>query len=100
MLLKLKQNYFVIASTLLIIYFLINFFGGERGLFAYFEKQETIKKLKVKEVDFNKKINQLETENSLLTDKLDLDYVDVLLREMFLLGKSGESTYIIVSNES
>ena len=33
--------------------------------------------------------------NSLLSDNLDLDYVEILIREKFLYGKNGETTYII-----
>ena len=45
MLTKIKKNYFEIISFFLIIYFLINLLGGQRGLFSYFEKKETLKKL-------------------------------------------------------
>ena len=46
------------------------------------------------------KINELEIKNSLLTDNLDLDYIEILIRQKFLFGKSGENTYIIKSNEN
>ena len=83
----------------MIIYFLVNLFGGERGLFSYIQKKETIHKLKIKENELTKKIIDLEHLNSLLSDNLDPDYIDILIREKFMFGKKGESTYI-VNNDS
>ena len=39
-----------------------------------------------------------DSETSLLSEKLDLDYIETLIREKFLFGKVGESTYIIDKN--
>ena len=82
------------------IYFLINLFGGQRGLFSYFEKKDTLKRLKSDEVYKISQINILELENSLLSDNVDHDFVDILIREKLMLGKKGESTYIIVNNDN
>ena len=79
---------------------MINFFGGNRGFFAYMEKKEKLHKLTLKEIDLITKINDLEYKNSLLSDNIDSDYIDILIREKLMLGKKGESTYIIINNES
>ena len=100
MLSKIKKNYFIIITSVLILYFLINFFGGNRGFFAYMEKKEKLHKLNLKEIDLINKINDLEHKNSLLSDNIDSDYIDILIREKLMLGKKGESTYIIIDNES
>ncbi|MBD1161364.1 septum formation initiator family protein [Pelagibacterales bacterium SAG-MED15] len=100
MLSKLKKNYFIIITSFLIIYFLINLFGGQRGLFSYFEKKDALKRLKNDEAFKISQINKLELENSLLTDNVDHDFVDILIREKLMLGKKGESTYIIVNNDN
>ena len=100
MLSKLKKNYFIIITSFLIIYFLVNLFGGQRGLFSYFEKKEIIKKLTNEKKEKILEINKLELENSLLTDNFDKDFIDALIREKLMLGKKGESTYIIVNNEN
>ena len=100
MLSKLKKNYFIIISTFLILYFSINLFGGQRGLFSYIEKKEKLKKLKLNEIKINKKIEDLEYKNSLLSDNPDVDYIDILIRDKLMLGKKGESTYIIIDNEN
>jgi len=95
MLSKLKKNYFLLISTFLILYFFFNLLDGERGLFSYFKKKEVLISLQNKEIDLTNKIKDFEFKNSLLSDKLDLDYVETLIREKFLLGKEGETLYII-----
>ena len=99
MLAKLRKNYPLIISTFLIMYFLVNLFGGERGLFSYIQKKEIIHKLTIEEKELTKKIMDLEHINSLLSDNLDQDYIDILIREKFMFGKKGETTYI-VNNDS
>tara|TARA_Y100001970_G_scaffold155073_1_gene189959 strand:+ start:617 stop:919 length:303 start_codon:yes stop_codon:yes gene_type:complete len=100
MLTKLKNNYFILISTVLFLYFFFNLLDGERGLISYFEKKNILKELKDERKNVVNKINELEIKNSLLTDNLDLDYIEILIRQKFLFGKSGENTYIIKSNEN
>ena len=100
MLTKLKNNYFILISTVLFLYFFFNLLDGERGLISYFEKKNILKELKDERKNVVNKINELEIKNSLLTDNLDLDYIEILIRQKFLFGKSGQNTYIIKSNEN
>jgi cell division protein DivIC len=95
MLNKLKKNYFLLISTFLVLYFFFNFLEGERGLFSYFKKQEILINLENEEADLSNKIKDLEFKNSLLSNKLDLDYIETLIREKFLFGKEGETLYIL-----
>ena len=95
MLNKLKKNYFLLISTFLILYFFFNLLDGERGLFSYFKKKEILINLQVEEAEISKKIKKIKFKNSLLSDNLDLDYVETLIREKFLFGKEGETLYII-----
>jgi cell division protein DivIC len=97
---KIKKNYFLLIVTFLILYFFFNFLDGERGLFSYFKKNEILTKLEKKEADLINKIKDLEFKNSLLSDKLDLDYAETLIREKFLFGKEGETLYIIKKNDN
>tara|TARA_B100000073_G_C23624169_1_gene529799 strand:- start:406 stop:708 length:303 start_codon:yes stop_codon:yes gene_type:complete len=99
MLAKIKNNYFTLISTILFLYFFFNLLDGERGLISYFEKKNILKELKNDETNISNKINDLEFKNSLLTDNLDLDYIEILIRQKFLFGKNNENTYIIKSNE-
>jgi cell division protein DivIC len=97
---KIKKNYFLLISVFLILYFTINLLGGERGLFSFFEKKNLLANLKNKEIDTVNKIQDLEFKNSLLTDNLDLDYVETLIRKKFLFGKKNETLYIIKNNDN
>ena len=97
---KIKKNYFLLISTFLILYFFFNLLDGERGFFSYFKKKEILINLQNEETDLTSKIENLKFKNSLLSDKLDLDYVETLIREKFLFGKEGETLYIIKKNEN
>ena len=68
---------------------------GERGLVSYLEKKEILSTLEIKEINLIKEIDELEFKNSLLSDNLDLDYIETLIRERFLFGKENEKIYII-----
>ena len=82
------------------MYFFFNLLSGERGLISYFEKKQTLKNLKKEELLLNKQINDLDFNNSLLSDNLDLDYIETLIRERFLFGKKNENIYIIKNNDT
>ena len=97
---KIKKNYFLLISTFLILYFFFNFLEGERGLFSYFKKKEILINLQNNETKLLNKIKNFEFKNSLLSEKLDLDYVETLIREKFLFGKEGETLYIINKNDN
>ena len=74
--------------------------SGERGLVSYLEKKDILAELQIKEVNLLSKIEELEFKNSLLSDNLDLDYVETLIRERFLFGNKNETIYIIVNNDA
>ena len=73
--------------------------SGERGLISYMGKKETLSKLKLREAKLIENIEELDFKNSLLSDNLDLDYVEILIRERFLFGKKNEKIYIIKNND-
>ena len=95
---RLKKNYFILIITFLFIYFFFNLLDGERGLISYMEKKEIYEKLKNDQNVLTNKIADLEHKNSLLTENIDLDFIEILIREKFLFGKEGETTYIIKHN--
>ena len=95
MLNKIKKNYFILIITFLFIYFFFNLLGGDRGLISYLKKKDIYKELKIKQTDIKFKIQELEHKNSLLTENIDLDFIEILIRDKFLFGKEGETTYII-----
>ena len=95
-----KKKYFILLSTFLLLYFFFNLLDGERGLISYFEKKQILEELKNQKNELTDKIYNLEIKNSLLTDNLDLDYIETLIRQKFLFGKNGETLYIINKNEN
>ena len=99
MLKKLKNNYFLIISSFLILYFFFNLLSGERGLISYFDKKQILSSLQEKELSLTREIGNLEFKNSLLSDNLDLDYIEILIRQRFLYGKKNETIYIIKDND-
>ena len=97
---KLKKNYFLLITTFLFLYFFFNLLDGERGLFSYFKKKNLLSNLKNEELELKNKLKNMEFKNSLLTNNLDLDYIEILLRQKFLLGKENETFYIIKKHDN
>ena len=99
MLRLIKRNFFLLTSIFLIFYFIFNLVSGERGLFSYFEKKELLSNLKNEEALLINNIEDIDHKNSLLSTNLDLDYVEILIRERFLFGKKDETIYLIKKDE-
>ena len=74
--------------------------SGQRGLISYFEKKQILKNLQKQESLLINQIKDLDFKNSLLSDNLDLDYIEILIRQRFLYGKKNETIYIIKDNDS
>ena len=100
MLANIKKNYFILIFTILFLYFFFNLLDGERGLISYFEKKSILDELNNEKIEMVNKIYELELKNSLLTDNLDLDYIEILIREKFLFGKKDEKIYLINNDEN
>ena len=100
MIFRLRKNYFLIICIFLILYFIFNLLDGNRGLFSYVKKKEELKNLNNDEQKYINKIMDLEKRNTLLSEKLDKDFIEILIREKFLFGKENEKVYIITNNEN
>ena len=90
-----NEKKFTVLCILLFLYLASSLLEGERGLASYFENQR-IKEDLIEEK--NKSVTQLyliEKKNKLLTKNIDLDYLEILYREKFLVGKSNEKIYSI-----
>ena len=90
----LKKNYFLLISTFFFIYIAFNLLDGERGLFSYFEKKEIQNQLIQKKNNLIVKINDVEEKIFLLSENIDLDYLEILYREKFFYGKPNEKVYL------
>lgn len=95
MLNKIKKNLFILSMSFLFIYFLFNLFDGNRGLISYFEKKDILNNLIYKERVLSNKIKDLELKNSLISNNLDLDFIETLIRDKFIYGKTKDNIYII-----
>ena len=100
MIYRFRKNYFLIICIFLILYFIFNLLDGNRGLFSYVKKKEELKNLNNDEQKYINKITELEKRNTLLSEKLDKDFIEILIREKFLFGKENEKVYIITNNEN
>ncbi len=90
----LKKNYFFLISTFFFVYIAFNLFDGERGLFSYFEKKEIQNQLIQKKNNLIAELNDVEKKIILLSDNIDLDYLEILYREKFFYGKPNEKVYL------
>ena len=85
---------FTLISIFLCLYVILNLFDGERGLISYLEKQKIKKQLVQESTLLIAEINSLEKKNNLLTDIIDLDYLETLYRKKFMVGKPNEKIYV------
>ena len=88
-----KQKKFTLIIIFLFLYVLINFLDGERGLISYYNKQKIKKELVQEKKLLTAQLNSIEKKNSLLTDTIDLDYLEILYRKNFMVGKLKEKIY-------
>ena len=90
----LKKNCFLLISTFFFIYIVFNFLDGERGLFSYLEKKEIYNQKIQKKSNLTAELNDVEKKILLLTENIDLDYLEILYREKFFYGKPNEKVYL------
>ena len=83
-----------LISIFLCLYVMLNLLDGERGLISYYEKQQVIEKLFQEKKLLLLQLNSIEKKNSLLTDIIDIDYLETLYRKKFMIGKKNEKVYL------
>ena len=88
-----NQKKFTLIAIFLFLYVLINLLDGQRGLISYYEKQKIKQQLIEEEKELSIKLAMVERKNKLLTGKVDLDYLEMLYRKKFMVGKSNEHIY-------
>ena len=88
-----NQKKFTLITVFLFLYVLINLLDGQRGLISYYEKQKIKQQLIEEEKALSIKLAMVEHKNKLLTGKVDLDYLEMLYRKKFMVGKSNEHIY-------
>ena len=89
-----NRKKFALLSVFLFIYVMLNLLDGERGLISYYKKQILIKDLLVEKKSLENELYLIEKKNDLLTGAVDIDYLETLYREKFMVGKTGEKIFI------
>ncbi len=68
----------------------MNLFTGDRGLMSYLEKMELQEHLEKKKISLTNQIIDVEHKNSLLSENLNFDFMDTLIREKLKFGNKEE----------
>ena len=89
-----SEKRFTLISLSLFMYVMLNLFDGERGLISYYEKQRILESMEKEKQMYTKKLALIKKKNDLLTNKLDLDYLETLYRKNFMVGKSNEKIFM------
>tara|TARA_B100001123_G_C14314234_1_gene632615 strand:+ start:86 stop:379 length:294 start_codon:yes stop_codon:yes gene_type:complete len=89
-----NRKKFTLISTFLFLYVMLNLIDGERGLISYFEKKNIIINLSEKENLLTKKLSLIEKKNNMLTDVIDLDFLETIYRQKFMVGKKEEKVFV------
>ena len=88
-----NEKKFTLISIFFFIYLIINLLEGDRGLISYYKNQNLKEKLIEKKKNLSSELELVEKKNKLLTEKIDLDYLEILYREKFMVGKLNEHIY-------
>lgn len=89
-------NYkFLIINVFIILYFIINFYDGNRGYISFQKKKIEYDKLSNIENLLKIDNNRLIKENNSLSRNIDLNFLDEIYRGKFALGKKNEKLLII-----
>ena len=89
-----NKKKFTLISIILFSYVLLNLLDGERGLISYYKKQSIINKIYEERKNLLTELKFVEKKNSLLTNIVDVDYLEILYREKVMVGKINEKIYI------
>ena len=85
-----NEKKFILITVSLFLYVLLNVLDGKRGLISYYEKQKIKEQLIEEKQILSTNLAMVEKKNMLLTDKIDLDYLETLYRKKFMVGKTNE----------
>ena len=88
-----NQRKFTLISIFLFLYVMLILLDGERGLISYYEKQKIIEKLSQEKKSLVLQLGSIEKKNNLLTGTIDVDYLEMLYRKKFMVGKANEKIY-------
>jgi len=91
---KINYKKSTIVAIFMFLYVMLNLLDGERGLISYFEKLKIRDYLIQEKKILEDKLFTIEKKNNLLTDVIDLDYLEMIYRKKFMVGKANEKIYV------
>ena len=91
----LSKKKFLLINFFIFLYIVIKLLDGNRGYFSYVQKKNTLIEKEIKVNQLRSSYEDLKNKNLLLSDNLNLDYLDQLYRDYFTLGKKGEKLYLL-----
>jgi hypothetical protein len=92
---KISKKKFELISFILFIYIVLNLLEGDRGLLSYFKNIKVKNELIIEKKVLSSSLESIEKKNYLLTEIIDLDYLEILYRKKFMLGKENEKIFTI-----
>ena len=90
-----NEKKFMMLGIFFFFYLFLNLLDGERGLISYFEKKKIEQQLINKKILLSNNLYFIEKKNQLLTNTIDLDYLEILYRKNFAVGKKNEKLFTI-----
>ena len=88
-----SEKKFILINIFLFSYIFINLLDGERGLLSYYDKKNLKDSLIFEKNLLSNQLIVVEKKNRLLTEEIDLDYLEMMYRIKFMVGKSDEKIY-------
>ena len=89
-------NYkFIIINSFIVLYFITNFFDGNRGYYSLQEKRTQYNELTNLEKRLLITNSKLKNENNALSKNIDKEFIDEIYRKSFVFGKKGEKLIIL-----
>tara|TARA_A100000164_G_C21560049_1_gene609086 strand:- start:58 stop:363 length:306 start_codon:yes stop_codon:yes gene_type:complete len=86
----LKRRKLLFLNIFLFSYILTNFFDGDRGLFSYLDKKKLKEDLIIEKKVLQKNLESLDHKNKLLTENINIDFLDILIRQKLKYGHQNE----------
>ena len=88
-----SEKKFILINIFLFSYIFINLLDGERGLLSYYDKKNLKDSLILEKNLLSNQLIVVEKKNRLLTEEIDLDYLEMMYRIKFMVGKPDEKIY-------
>jgi len=88
-----SEKKFILINIFLFSYIFINLLDGERGLLSYYDKKNLKDSLIFEKNLLSNQLIVVEKKNRLLTEEIDLDYLEMMYRIKFMVGKPDEKIY-------